>query len=282
MLQVVAGIIRRAGKVCICRRPSDKHEGDKWEFPGGKIEPGETHQEALYRELDEEVGIQIGQAEPLCRLVYRYPEKTVCLNFMVIDHFSNEPWGKEGQPLQWVDQNDLASFTFPKANFPVIKVLSLPQQCRVVSAEQITENILSGSAQNADLLCLQRGRQTIVEYAETAANLLSNLPCADHLLVDDFALAQQLACGYFGGISDSMHDGKKILLAQICSNASQIEKAINAKADVLLLDKITDSSESISQLMDFCSLPVYLQAANIVQAKRLGAKGVILREQMND
>ncbi|TQV75265.1 8-oxo-dGTP diphosphatase MutT [Aliikangiella marina] len=122
-IQVVAAVIVKNDHVLIARRPLDKHKGGYWEFPGGKIETGESHEEALVREIAEEINIRIEAPQLFERIDFDYPEKSVSLNFFLTEAFSGEPEGLEGQAIKWVAWPELANYQFPEANQPVVKKL---------------------------------------------------------------------------------------------------------------------------------------------------------------
>lgn len=122
-LIVVAGILCRDDQVLIAQRPLNKHQGGRWEFPGGKQETGETALQALQRELQEEIGIAVLAAEPFLQISHRYPEKQVELAFWRVTDFQGEPEGREGQALCWVSRTELHHYTFPEANLPVVQRL---------------------------------------------------------------------------------------------------------------------------------------------------------------
>ena len=104
-------------------RNAKQHQGDKWEFPGGKVEAGETVAAALARELEEELAITVTQAEPFMVLQHAYPERQVTLDIWLVTEFSGVPRGMEGQPLQWVNIADLTTITLPAANQPIVERL---------------------------------------------------------------------------------------------------------------------------------------------------------------
>ncbi|BCA41255.1 8-oxo-dGTP diphosphatase MutT [Kluyvera ascorbata] len=124
ILQISVGIIRNAdGEIYITQRAADSHMAHKWEFPGGKIEAGETPEEAVIRELQEEVGIAATSLHQFDKLEYQFPDRHITLWFWMVDGWEGEPWGKEGQPGRWVAQRDLVADEFPPANVPVIEKL---------------------------------------------------------------------------------------------------------------------------------------------------------------
>ncbi len=122
-LQIVAAIIFNANQdeIYITQRPKQVHKGGYWEFPGGKVEQGESAQQALSRELFEEIGIEVTVAEHFKALDYDYPEKSLSFDFFVVTEFNQQPYGKEGQVGQWVKVAQLADYTFPEANVPVLE-----------------------------------------------------------------------------------------------------------------------------------------------------------------
>ncbi len=120
-VRVAVGIVADAtGAILITRRPDHVHQGGLWEFPGGKVEAGETVGAALRRELHEELGIVIQAAEPLLEVRHPYPEKTVVLEVWRVTAYRGEPHGREGQPLLWILPEALVDFTFPAADRPII------------------------------------------------------------------------------------------------------------------------------------------------------------------
>lgn len=122
-IHIVAGIIFNSDKsqIFITKRPSDKHKGGFWEFPGGKVEVGESIEQALIRELHEEIGIESTQLAPYVHLEYDYPDKSLKFDFMTVTEFDHQPYGKEGQEGRWIDVAELVNYTFPEANVPVLE-----------------------------------------------------------------------------------------------------------------------------------------------------------------
>lgn len=107
----------------ICRRNAAQHEGNKWEFPGGKVNADESPLDALKRELKEEIDIDVRSAEPLVNISFDYPDKSVCLHVFLVSDFSGEAIGAEGQQSLWVEASTLSSYTFPDANVTIIESL---------------------------------------------------------------------------------------------------------------------------------------------------------------
>ncbi|MFK8079203.1 MAG: 8-oxo-dGTP diphosphatase MutT [Granulosicoccus sp.] len=124
-VDVVAGIIFNSQRthVLLALRKPDQHQGNRWEFPGGKIEPDETQEEALKRELLEEINLSVESCTHRQTLEHHYTDKHVRLHFRDVTAFTGTPRGCEGQQLDWVALEDLADLSFPEANQPIVDAL---------------------------------------------------------------------------------------------------------------------------------------------------------------
>ncbi|WP_137818111.1 Nudix family hydrolase [Pseudomonas sp. 2FG] len=144
-VQVAAAVIRGVdGRVLLARRPEDKHQGGLWEFPGGKVEEGESVPAALQRELAEELGIQVSTARPLIQVQHDYADKHVLLDVWEVSAFSGEPHGAEGQPLAWVSAKQLADYEFPAANRPIVAAARLPEHYLITPQDLEPQALLRG------------------------------------------------------------------------------------------------------------------------------------------
>jgi 8-oxo-dGTP diphosphatase len=120
---VVVGIIIRDGQCFIAKRDFKLHMGGRWEFPGGKVESGETLNQALSRELHEEIGIEATDFTHFHTIHYQYNIKKVRLECFIVQSFQGEPHGKEGQETRWIMLSELAQYEFPDANRSLIEKL---------------------------------------------------------------------------------------------------------------------------------------------------------------
>jgi 8-oxo-dGTP diphosphatase len=122
---VVVAVIRdQEDRVLLTQRPTGRHMGGLWEFPGGKIDDGEAPREALTRELDEELGIEIVVQRPLTFAVHEEPGLRILLLFFDARISGGEPRGQEGQAVEWVAVKDLPSYPTPPADAELIRLLA--------------------------------------------------------------------------------------------------------------------------------------------------------------
>lgn len=123
-LQVAVGIIRNTERqIFLAQRAASSYMANKWEFPGGKIEQDESAEQALKRELMEETGIEVTAASAIGLADHSYEDLRVTLHFFLVEGWNGEPYGREGQPQRWVEQQDLVADEFPPANHELISRL---------------------------------------------------------------------------------------------------------------------------------------------------------------
>lgn len=117
-IEVVAGLIWRENKFLAAKRPKDSAFGGFWELPGGKLEGEESAEEALARELWEELGITVGKCRFLTTARHFYPEKrlNVTLHFYEVSEFAGFPSAREGQKLRWLAPNEAGRLKFLEAD----------------------------------------------------------------------------------------------------------------------------------------------------------------------
>lgn len=123
-MQVVAAVLQRDGRVLICQRKTGRH-ALKWEFPGGKIEPGESPRDALQRELEEELHIDARIGDELHRQTVRYgsgPE--IHLLFYRVTDFTGEPVNTEFEQIAWERRENLAHYDFLEGDLEFIRKLA--------------------------------------------------------------------------------------------------------------------------------------------------------------
>jgi len=198
---VAAAVIDATGRVLIAQRPAGTHLAGGWEFPGGKLEPGEERLAGLARELREELGITIATPRPLIRVCHAYPSREVLLDIWVVTRYSGEPRGLDGQALRWCTQDELAVTELLPADKPIVAALRLP--------EQLTE----ASSPWYDISDLNSMRRAGVSAGATRGARLCGVFCASA------AEAAEAACagGDFLVLSEVLPPGE---LATLCRSVA--------------------------------------------------------------
>lgn len=123
ILVVAAALYDARGRVLIAQRPPGKHQAGRWEFPGGKVAPGEPESAALVRELREELGIEVAASRHFMRLRHAYADRNVELSLWIVERFAGTPHGLDGQPLRWVAPADLGHQDLLEADQPFVAAL---------------------------------------------------------------------------------------------------------------------------------------------------------------
>ncbi|MBK1693997.1 thiamine monophosphate synthase [Chromatium weissei] len=286
----MVGIIRDAsGRVLISQRPPQVDHGGLWEFPGGKVEFGESPETALARELAEELGIQVISSQPLRRVRHVYSTRTVLLDVRRITAYSGIPHGREGQPLDWVLPDDLNSKVFPAANRPIIAALRLPQLL------QITDGNLT-LAREIQLLQFRAHDLADTEYNQLAHQLFTH--CEQHgvrLLLN--RAPDCVAEVPRHGLHLTSHRLMKLterpgaateLIGASCHNAAQLARAEQLELDYALLSPVQSTASHpdaatlgwarFAELVTAVTLPVYalggLTPADLPTALAHGAHGI--------
>ena len=147
-IHVVAGAIADAeGRVLIAQRPRGRHMAGRWEFPGGKLAPGEEPYAGLQRELAEELGVTVRAARPLIRLRHQYPDRRVFLDVWQVTAFDGEPQALESQALAWARPDELPQHDLIEADQAIVTALRLPRLARVLTPGESLLSIRGSAAQ---------------------------------------------------------------------------------------------------------------------------------------
>ncbi len=300
--EVVAAVVTRPdGQVLLAQRPSGKAYAGYWEFPGGKVEPGEAPEAALARELTEELGIRIATPCRWITRVFEYPHATVRLNFFRVFAWEGELHPHEGQVLSWQLPAKVDVAPLLPANFPIVKALTLPDLLGITHAEALGVDsflarldvaLASGlrliqvrdkSLAPAERLAL--ARETVRRARRHDARVLVNGPLelaqaagADGVHLDAAAaaaLSARPACEWVGV---SCHDG------------AELAHAAAIGADFALLSPVLPTQthpgaptlgwERFAELAAASPIPVYglggLGRDDVARARSHGAHGVAL------
>ena len=165
-VEVAAAVLLRPnGEFLLAQRPSRTVYAGYWEFPGGKIEPGETPDQGLRRELHEELGIDVEQSYPWMMQTFTYPHATVRLHFFRVTTWHGEPHGREGQRLAWQQPGAIEVAPLLPANTPVLRALTLPHEYAVSNAATVGAEVFLQTLQRR----LAAGLQ-LVQLRESALN----------------------------------------------------------------------------------------------------------------
>jgi mutator protein MutT len=236
-IHVAAAVLfDRRGRILIAQRPAGKHLAGSWEFPGGKIEPGETRTAALARELQEELGVTIEHPRPLLRLRHAYPYGEVLLDVWVVRRYRGEPRGLDGQALRWCSPRELPDVELLPADQPIVDALRLPETLR---------------------------RATSPFYAILTCEDFYAAPIRRHATSADSSIPGHPALGR-----------PPRLLGSLCRQRSDAERCA-AAADFLVMRERLPHDE-LRALCASVELPVYARGVALERAWALGATGVNL------
>ncbi|MGH8321861.1 MAG: Nudix family hydrolase [Gammaproteobacteria bacterium] len=301
-IQVVAAILKDAqGRVLINQRPAGKPWAGYWEFPGGKIEAGETVLAALKRELHEELGITVRDARPWIHLSHNYPEYQVELDVWRVQHYGGEVQSYEDQTLAWVKPDDLSGWKLLPADGPIVTALRLPPQMLVTpSPESDTARFLEILARSFEqgVECVQlRAPELVLPDYKTLAHSVIAL-CRRHaariILNTQPQLAQELnADGVHLNSARLMQTAGRPLPAGFlagasCHDENEIHRAQNCRLDYIILGPVQTTPshphatilgwDGFARLAALSVVPVYaiggMQPEQLDKVRSLGGHGI--------
>jgi 8-oxo-dGTP diphosphatase len=297
-----AAIIDNQGRILVAKRPDHVHQGGLWEFPGGKLEVEETPEQALSRELEEELGIQPVEHEPLMRIRHRYDDRKVVLDFFRVTAYRGEVKGLEGQPLRWVQPSQMLPEAFPVADRPVITALQLPRHYLITGAdpsqpsaflERLEQAII---AKGISLVQLRAHGLTDSAYRHllSEARLLCRARCSRLLVNRVEGVLEWL--GEADGIHLTSHNLMSLrqrpqgpgLIGASCHHPDELRQAERLGLDYVLLSPVQASSshpetpglgwDGFAVWVDQVNLPVYalggMAAGDLSVAISHGAQGI--------
>jgi 8-oxo-dGTP diphosphatase len=303
-IHVAVGAVFRDGKVLIARRPEHVHQGGLLEFPGGKVEPGESVQQALVREIREETGLRIapGSLEPVIEVRHDYGDKQVFLDVWQTSSAEGDARGCEGQEICWLEVQELADADFPAANRPIIRALKLPRHYAITGAAENEDAFLMQlreGGSNSDVeLCLLRAPELSDEaYARLADRALEVCQAGGFMLMLHGSPSLVERCPQAGGVHLPWRVARQFsarpvpdhyLLAVSCHNEKEIAHALQLRADFVTVGavKFTPSHPGepgigwhrFCELAAIATVPVYalggLSPADMSEARSAGAQGI--------
>lgn len=299
--EVVAGVIRdRRGRILLARRTEGRDLAGLWEFPGGKQEPGETAEEALKRELREELGIEIEVGAPVIRVPQAYPSKRLRLDVYDIRAWRGTVRGLEGQALAWVPPHKLAEYAMPPADVPVVAALLQPDRYLVTPEPGDDDASWLAALERALASGLRRVQlrapacePTRWQRLATQAVALCRNAGAEVLINADLQLAASLGAGAHlranqlsGLMRRPLPDGQ--LVGASCHSVEELRTAQAIGCDFAVVGAIRPTSthpdaqplgwEGFAAMREEVPLPIYaiggLGVEDIPEARRHGAQGV--------
>jgi 8-oxo-dGTP diphosphatase len=303
VLRVAAAVLVRGdGCVLLAQRlPGTPYPG-YWEFPGGKLESGESPLDALRRELDEELGIAVMRAVPWLVQRYDYPHAHVELHFFRVFEWRGEPHGRDGQAIAWQSPGTISVTPLLPANAAVLRSLQLPAVYAISMAEDLGVAPFLARAKAAierDVRLIQLREKS---FTDDAVSHLAKklLPLAESsgaqvLLNGDADTARTLGCAGVHWTAARLMAARRrpdqMMCAASCHDAAELARAAELGVDFVVLGPVraTPSHSNarplgwarFEELARGMPIPVYalggLVRADLDQAMQHGAHGVALR-----
>ena len=298
-LHVAVGVIRNsAGQVLIALRDKMVHQGGLWEFPGGKVEQGESAEQALKRELKEELDISVHSLIPLIKVKHQYTDLNVLLDVWTITQFSGDAVGKEGQVIKWINVGDFMDYVFPEANYPIITAARLPSRYAILNGEDVTFLLDNLSRFLDNGLTLIQARVKPLSVKNTKLFFESAIPlCREKgaCLMVNSAVKEALTFqtdGLHLTSNDLLSINKKPVgyrwVSASCHNQTEIQHAQKIGLDFIVLASVLPTQthpESqplgwglFKELVDKTTIPVFalggMQEQYLPKVQLLGAQGI--------
>lgn len=301
-IHVAAAVIRgEDGQILIAKRAADQHQGGLWEFPGGKVEAGESVQAALARELEEELGIRPSAARPLIQVRHDYPDKQILLDVWEVAAFTGTPHGAEGQPLAWVSPRQLADYEFPAANQPIVAAARLPERYLItpdgLSGPELLRGIQAALKSGIRLLQLRAPAMFDAQYRDIAVDALGLCAGKAQLMLKgplewlgDFpAAGWHLTARQLRELSAGGRPfPRERWLAASCHSAAELALATQMGVDFVTLSPVQPTQThpeaeplgwaQVGELLQGFNKPAYLLGgvgpAELERAWQVGAQGV--------
>ncbi len=298
----VAVILRHDGAVLLAQRVTGTPYAGYWEFPGGKLEPGETAAQALARELHEELGIEVTHATPWITQRYEYPHAHVQLEFFRVHAWQGEPWGRDGQSIAWQTPGAFDVAPLLPANSVVLRALMLPPVYAISMAEELGDDTFLACARvaidNGLRLIQLREKSMPPEQLERLAEQLCTMarPRGVRVLLNgEVDAARRLGC-------DGVHwTTARLAVAQVrpddmlcaasCHDAGELARAARLGLDFVVLGPVKATPTHVdaaplgwgrfAELVRATPIPVYalggLGRGDLDTAMMHGAHGIALR-----
>jgi 8-oxo-dGTP diphosphatase len=303
LIDVAAAIIEKPnGEFLLAQRPPGKVYAGYWEFPGGKLDAGESVASALARELHEELGIDVISSRPWLTLIYSYPHARVRLHFRRVSHWRGEPQSREAQQLAWQDPKHVHVSPMLPANAPILRALRLPSCYGITNAGELGVEVALSCLRQAlsnglRLVQVREKALAVDELRHFAARCVSQCHSfgAKVLINSDTALAREVGADgvHLPGVRLAGLEGRPEaqLCAASCHNKAELDRAAALGMDFVVLGPVKQTRSHPSAMpmgwvgfADFIedySLPVYalggLTPAELPTAWQVGAQGIAMQ-----
>lgn len=306
IVHVVAGVITDArDRILLARRTEGRDLAGLWEFPGGKVEPGETPEAALVRELREELGIEAELGEPIICVAQQYPDKRLRLDVRRIARWRGSMKGLDGQALAWVPPHRLATYAMPDADRPVVAALREPDRYLITPEPGDDDAAWLSSLRMALDSGVRRVqlRAPMLQYNSDAASRWRRLvehavdacrACDAEVFVNqDIDLARMLGIGVHLRSTQVMTLDERPLASShriiaSCHTREELQQAQSLGCDAAVLGPVFDTASHLGQpgigwdafaaMREHVALPIYalggMRIAHIADARAHGAQGV--------
>lgn len=299
ILHIAIGVIAdNNGRILIALRRKDVPQGGLWEFPGGKVVVGESVEQALIRELKEELTITVQQITPLIKIRHRYADSQVLLDVWRVVCFSGQVRANEGQQIQWVLPEQLCTYSFPNANHTIINALRLADEYAILKSAEVDVlvnqlNVLLATgvtliqARIKDLsesavLCFFKQAMPLCRAKGALLFVNSGVNGADKVKADGLHLTT------LDLLARTSRPGHYAWVAASCHNQFELQHAQAIGVDFVVLSPVLSTTTHLDtqpmgwmqfrQLTDATNLPVFalggLKKTDKTTAKMAGAQGL--------
>jgi 8-oxo-dGTP diphosphatase len=289
------------GRVLLAQRPAGKAYAGYWEFPGGKLEPGESVHDALVRELSEELGIAVLDAAPWLVQRYVYPHAAVELNFCRVFAFEGEPFGHDGQAFRWQTPGRFDVDPLLPANTAILRALTLPPVCGIVPAA--ADAVARGIEARVDdegigLLCVDAAGAAPAQVRAAVERVrgIAQRTGARVLLRGAEGTVAQGCQGVLWSVQEMRAAAERpapVLVGAGCADAADLERAGALGLDFAVLgpavpdvdaaegaDGAAIAWDAVARVVAATPLPVLvdgaLASAGLAVAQRRGAHGIVV------
>lgn len=303
-MHVVAGVlVDGAGRILIAQRPPGKHLAGMWEFPGGKLEVGETPAAALERELDEELGIAVDPLsfDALIRVPWRYGDRDMLLEAICVSAWSGEPQALDASAIEWVDPHRLDEARLAPADRPVLAAIRLPAHYPITAADAspaaASAALHAALARGERLLQLRLPDQPVEVTRELAASIQDDLRRVGATLLLNRDIEGALQLGEGVGVHLSAAQLRQLTerplplgqsVGASCHDADELALASQLGCDFATLSPVLPTSSHpdaepmgwprFARLAEGASLPVYalggLGPEDVAEARMHAGQGV--------